>query len=284
MAHPALEARWQAGQPALGGWLTSESETTIAMFGRLGYDYVGIDTQHTPLSDAQAAVMVRRHAEAPFGIVVRVARNDPALIGRVLDAGADGVIVPMVSTPQEAAAAVAACRYPPAGVRSFGPFRSDLGGRGLAAVEARAICLAMIETTEGLANVEQICAVPGLGGIYIGPADLSIGLGLDPMQAFNSDQLAEPVAAIRAACERSGVVLGAHSLGGVDATRWIGRGCRMVSLGADSVMLATIAAQELATARAASEGGDGSSGSSASSGASGAPAGAGAGSAATPYD
>jgi 2-keto-3-deoxy-L-rhamnonate aldolase RhmA len=228
--------------------VTSDSELIVAMFGRLGYDYVGIDTQHSAVNEAQAAVLVRRLAGAPFAVIVRVSKNDHALIGRVLDGGADGIIVPMVSTAEEAAAAVAACRYPPDGVRSFGPYRGDLGLDRPALVD-RVSCFVMIETSEGLANVEKICAVPGLGGIYIGPADLSIGLGLDPMLAFSTDQLNEPVARIRAACAASGVVMGGHSLNAADAVRWVGRGSRMVSLGADTVMFATMAAQELETAR-----------------------------------
>ena len=107
----------------------------------------------------------------------------------------------------------------------------------------------MIETSEGLANVEEICAVPGLAGVYIGPADLSIGLGLNPMLAFTTDQLSAAVESIGAACSKNGLVMGAHSLNGADAARWAARGARFVSIGADSVMLATIAAQELAVAR-----------------------------------
>lgn len=91
--------------------------------------------------------------------------------------------------------------------------------------------------------------MPGLAGVYIGPADLSIGLGLNPMLAFSTDQLQVPVETIRAACTRNGLVLGAHSLNGADAARWAARGARFVSIGADSVMLASIAAQELAVAR-----------------------------------
>src|ERR1039458_8012510 len=127
MAHVSLTNRWSAGEPAFGGWVTGDSESTIQTFGRLGYDYVGIDTQHSPVSEAQAAVLVRRLGNAPYAVIVRVSKNDSAFIGRLLDSGADGIIVPMVSTAEEAAAAVAACRYPPEGVRSFGPFRGDLG-------------------------------------------------------------------------------------------------------------------------------------------------------------
>jgi 2-keto-3-deoxy-L-rhamnonate aldolase RhmA len=248
MPHVSLAKKWSADQPAFGGWVTGDSESTIAMFGRLGYDYVGIDTQHSPVSEAQAAVLVRRLVAAPYAVIVRVSKNDAALIGRLLDSGADGIIVPMVSTAEEARAAVAACRYPPDGVRSFGPFRGDLG-LDLQALQQRVSLFVMIETSEGLANVREICAVPGIEGVYIGPADLSIGLGLDPMLAFSTDQLNGPVETIKAACEEFGRVMGGHSLNATDALRWVGRGSRLVSLGADSVMLATIAAQELETAR-----------------------------------
>jgi 2-keto-3-deoxy-L-rhamnonate aldolase RhmA len=146
--------------------------------------------------------------------------------------------------------------------------RADLGF-DLGAIQGRASCFVMIETSDGLADVEAICAVPGLAGVYIGPADLSIGLGLDPMAAFSTDQLHEPVASIRAACERNGIVMAAHSLNGMDAARWAARGARLVSIGADSVMLATIAARELAVARG-QEGG-GQEGEGASAGAAGTP-------------
>ena len=248
MPHQSLVDRWGRGETAFGGWITSDSEATIDAFGRLGYDYVGIDTQHTVLSDSQAAVLIRRLAGASFAMLVRVARNDAALIGRVLDAGADGVIVPMISTVDEARAAVAASQYPPAGVRSFGPMRADLG-LDLQEVQERASTFVMIETAEGLANVEDICAVEGLAGVYIGPADLSIGLGLNPMLAFSTDQLTDPLRKIKEACTKFGLVMGSHSLDGADAHRCALRGCGLVSIGADSVMLATIAAQELQVAR-----------------------------------
>jgi 2-keto-3-deoxy-L-rhamnonate aldolase RhmA len=248
MPHPALSGRWEQGVTAFGGWLTTDSESTLDIFGRVGYDYVGIDTQHTVLNDAQAAVLIRRCAHANFAVVVRVATNQPALIGRVLDAGADGVIVPMVSTPAEARAAVGACRYPPEGVRSFGPMRGDMGLE-VSDLQNRVSCFVMIETAEGLANVDEICAVPGLGGVYIGPADLSIGLGMNPMLAFSTDQLRDAVESIAAACDKHGVIMGAHSLGGVNAAQWAARGARFVSVGADVTVLAAAVAQELKTAR-----------------------------------
>jgi 4-hydroxy-2-oxoheptanedioate aldolase len=251
MPHPALTRRWEEGATAFGGWLTTDSEATLETFGRSGFDYVGIDTQHTVLNDSQAAVLIRRSANADFAIVVRVASNQPALIGRVLDAGADGIIVPMVSTAAEAEAAVAACRYPPEGVRSFGPMRADLRlGLDLDVLQDRVSCFVMIETAEGLANVDEICAVPHLGGVYIGPADLSIGLGMNPLLGFTSDQLRDAFESIAGACDKNNLIMGAHSMSGANAAKWAEWGAKFVSIGADTVMLATAASQELAVARA----------------------------------
>ena len=119
----------------------------------------------------------------PIATAVRLPSVDPAPIGRVLDAGADAVIVAMVESPEQAAAAVAATRYAPAGVRSFGPLRASLG-LDHTEHEARTSMFAMIETARGLAALDEICAVPGLTGVYVGPADLAISLGQKPADAW----------------------------------------------------------------------------------------------------
>src|ERR1700722_1957446 len=183
MTHASLTAAWNNGRAAIGGWITSDSLHLIELYDRAGYDYVGIDCQHTPVNESAAALMLQRSAGRRSAIVVRVSKNDPSLIGRLADAGADGVIVPMVSSPDEARSAVAACRYPPHGVRSFGPMRAELG-LDLKELEGRVSLLVMIETAEGLEQVNEIAAVPGVAGIYVGPADLSICLGVDAVTAF----------------------------------------------------------------------------------------------------
>jgi 4-hydroxy-2-oxoheptanedioate aldolase len=143
--------------------------------------------------------------------MVRVSGNDHALIGKLLDAGSDGVIVPGVNNVAETQQAVNACRYPPHGQRSLGPIRPGLGVNP-EALEARALCLVMIETKEGLENVEEICKVPGLSGIYIGPGDLSHGLGMDPGKGFSTNQLEDAYGRISAACKANKLVLGSHSI------------------------------------------------------------------------
>jgi 4-hydroxy-2-oxoheptanedioate aldolase len=241
MTHESLKNAWDNNRAAVGGWVSGGGEFTLDLYRRAGYDYVGIDCQHTPMNEAIVAAMLQRTPAGSPATVVRVSKNDSALIGRVVDAGADGVIIPMVNTADEAAAAVAAVRYPPHGMRSFGPMRPDLRVDDLVALSARVSVFVMIETVDGLDNVEKITAVEGVAGVYVGPADLSIGLGLNPMAAFTSDQLVEPISRIRRACESAGVVLGMHQANAATAATWISRGVRLVSLGGDTAVFLSAA-------------------------------------------
>ncbi len=250
MTHRSLAEAWASGRAALGGWVSAGGEFSLRGYQRAGYDYVGIDCQHSALDEAAAAVLLQRVSAADPATIVRVSKNDPALIGRLADAGADGIIVPMVSTAQQAREAVQAIWYPPAGIRSFGPGRPDLPAGDLTEMAARVSLFVMIETAEGLANVEEIAQVTGLAGIYVGPADLSIGLGLEPMRAFTTDQLAEPIERIRAACDAAGIVLGMHQIDGANARRWIGRGARLATLGGDLGVFIAAARAELQLAKA----------------------------------
>jgi 4-hydroxy-2-oxoheptanedioate aldolase len=253
VTHRSLAQAWAAGRAALGGWVSAGGEFSLRGYRRAGYDYVGIDCQHSALDEADAAVLLQRTLPSDPATIVRVSKNDAALIGRLADAGADGIIVPMVSTAQQARDAAAAVAYPPAGVRSFGPTRPDLPVGDLSEMAARVSLFVMIETAEGLANVEEIAQVPGLAGIYVGPADLSIGLGLAPMRAFTSDQLDEPLARIRKACQAAGIVLGMHQANGTSARRWIERGVRLATLGGDAGLFVTAAQRELEVARDAAQ-------------------------------
>jgi 2-keto-3-deoxy-L-rhamnonate aldolase RhmA/mannose-6-phosphate isomerase-like protein (cupin superfamily) len=224
------------------------AEPVLRILDGAGYDFIGLDCQHGALSEADAAILVGRMARARTALLVRVSANLPSLIGKVLDAGADGVIVPLVDTAEEAEMAVAACRFPPAGARSFGPIREDLP-RSPSGLEERASCFAMIETPRGVGNAEEICAVQGLDGILVGPADLSIGLGGDPIEGFTTDRLVEPVERIRAACEQAGITLGVFVGEPESAPAWIARGARMLVVSTDRGLLggAATSAREAAS-------------------------------------
>lgn len=201
-----------------GGWLSAPSRTALDAFATAGFDYVGIDTQHSTIGEDMAQQLLEslRHHRTPT--MVRVACNDGAKIGRMLDSGADAVIVPMIETKGQTETAVRACRFPPFGTRSFGPIRRDLHGLSIRELDDRARCFVQIETAEGIRNAESIIATEGLDGVYVGPSDLSISFGLDPIEGFTTDQLGEHYATLRRLCERYGVTLGTHAID-VDSTR-----------------------------------------------------------------
>ena len=177
MTGSRLQEALASRQHVWGGWVVGPTAIGPEEFARAGYDYVGFDTQHGYLDDADVAQLLRRLEHVPIATAVRLPSTDPAPIGRVLDAGADAVIIAMVESPDQAAEAVAATRYAPSGVRSFGPLRASLG-YDTAALESRVSVFAMIETARGLSALDEICAVPGLSGIYVGPADLAISRGI----------------------------------------------------------------------------------------------------------
>jgi 4-hydroxy-2-oxoheptanedioate aldolase len=247
--HPRLKQRIEAGETAYGGWVVSPDMTPIEAFLGAGYDFVGIDCQHSWVSEAQACDLLRPLAGAEAAAVIRVSDNDPALIGQLLDAGADAVIVPMVNTVEEARRAASAFRYPPAGSRSFGPLRRDLG-YDTEAVAARALCLVMIETAAGLENAADICAVDGVDGIYVGPADLSIALGTSWLQEPKPAVTLRAIESLRDTCREAGVVASIFAGSGALGRSFGISGFQMVTLGIDSMLVARGAAEDLAAARA----------------------------------
>ncbi|KUI28241.1 aldolase [Mycobacterium sp. IS-1496] len=234
--------------PVFGGWVVGPTATGPEAFAAAGYDYLGIDCQHGYLGDAGAAAMLRGLEHLPIATVVRLPTADAAPIGRVLDAGADAVVIAMVESADEAAAAVAATRYPPSGVRSYGPLRPSLG-HNTADLQNRADVFAMIETTQGLSAVGDICAVPGLGGLYVGPADLAISMGYGPTSAWREPEVRNAMTHIAAAAAAAGVVPGVHAGSGAVGKDAVDMGFRMITLASESQALRRGAAAHLAEAR-----------------------------------
>jgi len=245
-----LAVSWEEGKATFGAWVTSYSEAAVEVLGRAGYDYIGVDCQHTLVAESDAGRLIQPLVTAGVPTAVRVSRNDPALIGRVADAGADVVIVPLVDTPEQAAAAVAACRYPPKGVRSFGPINATMGFDTLY-LEARVRCFVMIESAEAIANLEAICATPGLGGGYVGPGDLSISMGTSWLQRPRPAEVMDAIASVPPACRAAGIVPAMHAGNGAVAAELVALGFRMVTLMSDAGLLGSGAARDLAAAREA---------------------------------
>jgi 4-hydroxy-2-oxoheptanedioate aldolase len=165
---------------------------------------VCVDQQHGVVDYASMVPMLQAIGAAGAAPITRVLSNDPYRIMKALDAGALGVIVPLVNDAGEAANAVAACRYPPHGIRSYGPIRASsvIGSRDPEDLAGEVLCIVMVETREGLENVEEIAATPGIDGIYIGPADLALSLGLPPSTSVTQDAHIEAVRRIREACRK----------------------------------------------------------------------------------
>jgi 4-hydroxy-2-oxoheptanedioate aldolase len=245
-------AKVRRRETVVGYWIGLDSPASTEQVARLGYDYVCLDGQHGLFGySGMLAALTAIDAAAQAVGLVRVAANDVSPIGRALDAGAAGVIVPLINSAEEAASAVAACRYPAAGVRSYGPGRHMRGvGRTLPEVDEAVIVLAMIETAEGLANVEAIAATRGLDGLYIGPSDLSVALGGagagDPSVAHAFEVA---LARIRRACEDNGIAAGLHTRSGEEAARRISDGFTFLSVAGDMAHLVTAAQAHLAAAR-----------------------------------
>ncbi|OBI78233.1 HpcH/HpaI aldolase/citrate lyase family protein [Mycobacterium sp. E740] len=236
MTASRLQGALSAKARIWGGWVVGPTIIGPEEFAAAGYDYVGFDIQHGYLDDADVALLLRRLEHVPIATAVRVPSADPAPIGRVLDAGADAVIVAMVESAAQAAAAVAACRYAPAGVRSYGPLRADIG-RDPAEHEARVSVFVMIESAPGLAALDEICAVPGLTGIYVGPADLAISLGHSPAEAWTAAAVGDAIARIGAAATDAGLVAGIHAGASESAKAMAALSFRMLTLASESQAL-----------------------------------------------
>lgn len=234
--------------PYWGGWITGPTALGPEEFARAGYDYVGIDTQHGYLDDAGAARLIRRLACTDIATLVRLPDAAPAPIGRVLDAGADGVIIALVESAEQAAQAVAATRYPPAGVRSYGPLRPDLG-TDPAALAARAGVYVMIETVRGVEAAADICAVPGLTGIYVGPADLAISLGHGVADALREPAVLAAIDRVRDSAAAAGLIAGIHAGTGTAGAMLASRGFGLLTLAAESQALRRGAAEMLREAQ-----------------------------------
>jgi 4-hydroxy-2-oxoheptanedioate aldolase len=237
---PELRNLLHADRPAIGLWVQIPTALTAEMVAAAGPDYVVVDQQHGALAPQELMAMLLAIEAAGAPPLVRVASNDVTVIGQALDFGAAGVIVPMVNSQEEAAAAVAACRYAPQGVRSLGVLRGD---------HADPVCLTMVETRAGLENVDEIARTPGLDGIYIGPGDLALSLGLQPAFRHEDPQLLQAIQSIKEACAAAGVICGLHCLAGEDAARFTGQGFALVTAGHDLFFLRDALAAELKAAR-----------------------------------
>jgi 4-hydroxy-2-oxoheptanedioate aldolase len=244
-------AAWKAGQQTIGAWLSVANPGTAELMANAGFDWLCVDLQHGLIDYGDLRSMLPAISTTDTVPIVRVSWNDPAQIMKCLDAGAMGVIVPLVNNREECERAVGACRYPPQGYRSFGPARAAVyGGAGYAqGANDQIACIAMIETREGLDNLEAIVATPGLGGIYVGPSDLGYALGLGPVGDSDNALHMETVANIVSVCKAANVPCGCHTSSLAWAQRRLQMGFNFVTLGSDAGFMMRAANSELRAAK-----------------------------------
>jgi 4-hydroxy-2-oxoheptanedioate aldolase len=230
-----LKELWAAGKPVINGWCNLPGAFTAELMAGMGWDAVTIDTQHGLIGYSEMVAMLQAVSTTSAVPLVRVPWNNPGELMKALDAGAYGVICPMINDAAEAAAFVQACRYPPGGFRSFGPIRAAVYGGPdyFAHANDEILTFAMIETAAGLANAEAICATPGLSGVYIGPSDLSLGIGGPPGQDQDAPELMAAFDKIIAACRANGIRVGVHTSSLAYAKKMVEKGFDLVTTGGD---------------------------------------------------
>jgi 4-hydroxy-2-oxoheptanedioate aldolase len=241
-----LREAWAQDRAALGAWLTIASGFSAEIMAHAGFDWVCVDMQHGVIDYQQMVVMLQAVSSTDVTPLVRVPWNEPGIIGKTLDAGARGVIIPMVNTRAEAERAVWSCRYAPVGGRSYGPLRANYyaGFDYFEHANDDVLCIVMIETRDAVARVDEILSVPGVDAVYIGPADLSITLGLSPAPDHDEQIFSDAIATILAACLAHGVVPGIAG-NQKTAPKRVEQGFKLVEVASDARLLGVGAGEAL---------------------------------------
>ena len=246
-----LKKLLDAGKPAFGIQVRFGSPAIVELAGLAGFDWVLIDSEHAPQTPVTIQGQLQAAGCTPVTPVVRIGKNDPALIRLYLDMGAMGIAVPFINTSEEARLGAEACRYPPRGTRGWGPHRA--AGYGLHAeayteeINALVMFLPIIETAEAIENIEAIMAVDGVDSCIVGPVDLCISLGI-PFQFDHPDYL-DALQHVRDAARQAGKPAGLPLLGTLDdqdnIRRQVAQGAQMLLLGGDETYLVQAFRQSL---------------------------------------
>jgi len=248
MKKNTLKEKMLRGDCTTNGWCALGSSYSAELLGHAGFDSVTVDMQHGMFDFAQAMPMLQALSATPTVPIVRAPWNDTAIIMHLLDAGAYGVICPMINNRAEAERLVAACRYAPVGMRSFGPARGLLYGGAdyFDHANDEIVVLAMIETLDGIKNLDDILATPGLDGIYIGPADLALVLGARPGTDLTDQRCIDTIAHILARAKAHQKLAGIFCASGQVGAIRRKQGFQMITLSHEGVYLAQAAKSYIA--------------------------------------
>ena len=238
-----IKALWREGKPAVAGWISTGNTYIVEVMANAGFDALVVDAQHgMGITFDQVAVCLQTISTTDTVPFVRVPWNRPEYMQYALDAGAYGIIVPLVNSYEEAARAGDACRYPPLGHRSGGANRVRFygGPEYDKCANEEIICLVMIETITAVERLEEIAKAPGIDGFYIGPGDLALSLGLQRgPDAIKDPKHIEACQRVLDVAKATGLVPCHHSSGPEEAVRLIADGFMMCQVGSDVSMVAT---------------------------------------------
>lgn len=253
-----LKQIWAAGRPTINGWLSIGNPFTAEIMAAQGYDSVSVDLQHGALDYSMLLPMFQAMCASGVVPMARAPWLEPGIVMKALDAGAYGVICPMINKPEQAAEFVNYVRYPPVGQRSFGPTRANYSAGANYAAEANEeiLAFAMVETAEAMENLDAIAATHGLDGIYVGPADLTFSLHqgrLAPAFDREEPEMIEALLRIVAACKKAGKRAALHCGTADYAARAVEWGFDMATVSGDSRLLAAAAQASVARFREMTE-------------------------------
>ena len=254
MRENRLRALWRDDKAAVNGWLAIPNSFSAEVMAHQGWDTLTIDLQHGVIDYASMVTMLQAISSTPTVPVVRVPWLEPGIIMKSLDAGAYGLICPMVNTREDAQKFVAWTHYAPKGTRSFGPVRALLYGGADYPQHANdtVVRFAMIETAQALDNLDAIMSVEGLDAVYIGPSDLSLALGCRPVFDDVDPPVAQAIDHILERATAHGLKAGVHNGVADGALARIQKGFRFVTVSSDARLIAAGSQQVLAQMRAGS--------------------------------
>lgn len=235
-----LREIWAAGNQTINGWLGIPNSMSAEIVANAGFESVTIDMQHGCVPFENVVPMLQAISTTDAVPMIRVPWNEPGIIMRTLDAGAYGLICPMVNTVEEAEALVQACRYPPLGARSNGPFRASIYGGADYVKHANdeILVFAMIETEQAIKNLPKILKVKGLDGVYVGPSDLGLSMGEAATLAPTAKKVLNGMKKIADLTNKAGLIAGVHCDGPETIRARYEQGFRFCTLINDSRLLA----------------------------------------------
>ena len=244
MLNNKTKQKLQEGKTVIGTHVQVNDLYTTEIMGAAGFDFLSIDTQHSPMGPETLNSLIRGLCPTESDIIVRAAWNETWLINHILDLGADGVIVPLIETAEDVRHTVASAKYPPKGIRSWGPRKTDKYG-GVSEYYKRSfeeiLVLTMIETHGALENIDEILEVDGVDGIMIGPNDLALSHGLP--QGIGVPEVDRLIQRTLDKCREHGVPFGMYTITLENTERWVSRGCQIAIVGGDIPFLKESATQ-----------------------------------------